>query len=145
MISSAKRGKRPHLRFPVQWELGYAKPLPHIHFLLAAAKVEQLVIVANLELGDSPDAYEHVRDALRLYDALRDEPTASCGTFRTNILFLLDAAVRTGLMEDRWADPELEKLIADYERIDWLADWHFVLTSERALAEQCSRTVAVAN
>jgi hypothetical protein len=129
-------GKRPHSRFPVQWELGYATPLPHLGPLLKAAQVEQLAIVAHLELGDSPAAYEHVRDVLQLYYALRDEPTVTCGNIRQDIVLLLDAAVRTGLMEDRWAEPELQKLIADYGGIDWLADWHFALASQRAMGNK---------
>jgi hypothetical protein len=68
---------------------------------------------------------------LRLYQALRHEPTMITALTRVAVIALLDATVRRGLVERRWVEPELRKLAEDYSRFDWISDCELALATER--------------
>jgi hypothetical protein len=124
-------GKRPKSRFPIQWERGMEATLPHAVPLLRAAQVHELAIAARLSQGDSAGAYVSAREMLRLYEALREEPTVFAGQWRVGLLTRLNAVVRDGLLANHWVEPELQLLSDDFARIDLLSDWRFTVSSER--------------
>ena len=124
-------GIRPHCRFPVQWEKGFAAMLPHIQILHSAAKLYALRLSAHLALGDSTAACEDFRDGLRLVTATTAEPALIAGLVRISLAGVMENAAWGGLAGHQWAEPELRKIEADLAGLDWLKDYLLAMGSER--------------
>ena len=124
-------GTRPHCRFPVRWEKGFAATLPHLGILQSASKLYALRLSARLALGDSAAAYEDFRDGLRLVTATTAEPSLIAGLVRISLAGIMENAVWGGLAGHQWAEPELRKIEADLAGLDWLRDYLFAMSSER--------------
>jgi hypothetical protein len=85
-MNFAKAGRRPHSKFPVKWELGFAAYLPHLQPLIKATNVYQLSATAHLARGESAAACDDLRDAVRIYNAWEREPALICGLVRLGIV-----------------------------------------------------------
>ncbi len=128
--------RRPHAKFPVPWEKGFATPVPHLGPLLLAVRVQQLAVTAHLARGDSAAAYAVWQDSLQIYRALRDEPVIISGLVRIHAMNSLLGSVYQGLAARQWAASELEKLQADLARLRIVEDWQFAMVSERAVVNR---------
>jgi hypothetical protein len=131
-------GRRPHSKFPVKWELGFAAYLPHLQPLIKATNVYQLSATAHLARGESAAACDDLRDAVRIYTALDREPALICGLVRLGIVEKVAARVRDGIAAGRWDAPELEKLQALFAGIRIADDWRYALNSERAVVNSAT-------
>jgi hypothetical protein len=123
---------RPHCRFPVHWERAHAASLPHFEILNSAGRLHALRISAHLALGDSAAAYEDFRAGLRLVTAMAKEPSLIAGLVRISIFASMTNAIWNGLVDHRWAEPELRKIEADLSALDWLKDYLFSMASEHS-------------
>jgi len=123
--------KRPHSRLPVRWEDGFGALLPHLSLFQGATKIIGLRTRAHLAMGESAAAYADFRDGLQLYRALEREPVIICGLVRISMLRMLENAIREGLAQNRWAEPELNALTNDLGGLRLLEDYHFAFASER--------------
>ncbi|HSI12817.1 MAG TPA: hypothetical protein VK961_12280 [Chthoniobacter sp.] len=132
---------RPHCRFPVHWEKGLAANLGHYEVIQSAAQIEALRLSAHLALGDSPAAYEDFHHGFGLATAFREEPVTISGLVRVNIAVTLGNAVWSGLARHQWGEPELRKIEADVSAVDWLKDFEFAMSSERAVTNQIFDTL----
>lgn len=124
--------QRPHCRFPVHWERGYATPLPHLGVLQCVAKLYALRLSAHLAIGDSAAAYDDFQEQIRLTKAIRDEPSMVSGLVRLSTIVIMDNAIWNGLSAHQWAESDLRKIEADLATMDWLKDYIFAIGSERA-------------
>ena len=126
-----KAGARPHRRFPVHWEQGFAAKYPHLELVSNASKLLALRLAANLALGKSAAAYEDFRDGLRFSTATRQEPLVLSGLVRISAVAKMENAVWDGLARHQWAEPELRMIETDLANFDWLKDYVFAMASER--------------
>ncbi len=124
-------GTRPHCRFPVQWEKGFAVTFPHIDILERAIGLYALRLSAHLALGDSAAACVDFRDGLRLVTATTAEPSLLAGLVRISLARVMENAAWGGLAGQQWAEPELRKIETDLAGLDWLSDYLFAMGSER--------------
>ena len=124
-------GTRPHCRFPVHWERGFAAMLPHMEILQSASKLCALRLSAHLARGESAAAYEDFHDGLRLTTGTVGEPSLIAGLVRIAGTAAMENAVWGGLADHQWAEPELRKIEADLAALDWLTDCLFAMGSER--------------
>lgn len=124
-------GARPRCQFPVHWERTYEAGLPHLAIFQSASKFFALRVAAHLELGQSAEAYEDWHDGLRFLAVTAEEPTIINALVRISCLPLLVNGVWSGLAAHQWAEPELRKIEADLESLDWLKDYVFAMSCER--------------
>jgi hypothetical protein len=126
-------GRRPGCKFPVHWERGFSAGVPHVSALMQATKVYRLAVAAHLARKESLEAYGYIRDALRVYEAMRNEPALISGLVRIGIIERIAASVREGIANGGWQPAELENIQRDFAGISITDDWRFALNSERAL------------
>jgi hypothetical protein len=126
-------GKRPRSSFPVPWELGFAASVPHLGPLRQAVDVYQIRLAAHLAQGESAAAYQDFEDVIRIYRALEHAPGLICGLVRVSILQRLAGRVHDGMTAGQWKAAELEKIQADFARLNITDDWRFAMNSERAV------------
>lgn len=125
--------KRPKSKFPVQWDLGFAAPLPHLAPMRQANTAFRLSSSAHLANDEPQVAYEEFRNGLRIYQALKGEPALIDGLVRiASLRSLEDGLVQDGALL-KWTDAELQKIISDLSSIDLVNDWQFAVQSERSL------------
>ena len=122
---------RPHCRFPVHWELGFATPMPQWNVVLRAAKIHALRLSAHLARGDSAAAGAEFRAGLRLATVTRAEPSLIAALVRISCALKMESAVWDGLASQRLAEPELREIEAELAQLDWLKSYAFAMGSER--------------
>lgn len=123
--------KRPHSRFPVQWERGFAALLPHLAPIRIAGTINALQMEAHIARKDGAAAYENFEFGVRLVRSLQNEPVLISGLVRSAMLRTLLHAVWSGQTAGVWDAPTLERLQLELGRFDWLKDWQFSMNSER--------------
>ncbi len=126
--------ERPVTRFPVDWEtenpFGVALPQNNLQQLLVSA----LRLRASIEVagGQADAALRDVELALRLCRDLRAEPTLMAHLVETTGLNLILTPIWEGLADHRWSAAELERLRAELQDFDLLADYQHAIRGERA-------------
>ena len=125
---------RPHCRFPVKWEQGFAASLPQWPLLMGAAKINALRLSAHLTLGDNVSACEDFRDGLRLITVTREEPSLIAGLVRIACGVTMENAVWSGLAGHQWTEANLRNIEADLFQLDWFNGYLLAMGSERGFA-----------
>jgi hypothetical protein len=125
--------RRPDARFPVNYSDGVGTRLPHLRFVQCVARFYVLRLTAHLGMGDSPAAYEDFRGALRVTDALKNEPLLISGLVRLSNLAITENVIAGGVMRHQWGDAELAKIIADLSRERLMDDFASGIGGERAV------------
>jgi hypothetical protein len=124
----------PDSRFPLDYDTEDPAGilLPHLGVLKQCSLALQLRAIAELQNGQSEQAFDDVKLALRLADSVRTEPFIITHLLRIAILKIALQPVWEGLAEHQWSDTQLAALDAELAKLDFLADYEFSARSERA-------------
>jgi hypothetical protein len=124
--------RRPHCRFPIHWEKGFAPPLPHLPVLQSAVVLDALRLSAHLAWHDSPAALDDFRNGMKLITLPAREPSLIGALFRSvDYGGVLIRALWGGLSEHRWDASELAQIETDLFQLDWLQEYAFAVGAER--------------
>jgi hypothetical protein len=108
--------------------------LPVLGELKRCSQVLQLRAVAELADGQSAKALDDVKLLLRLNDSLRNSPFLISHLVRIAIVSIGIQPIWEGLAEHRWSDAQLAELDSELAKTDFLADYGFIMRSERAFS-----------
>jgi len=129
--------QRPYASVPLNYEDGFnsVSPLmPVLATLKRCTQVLQLRAVAELADGQSAKALDDVKLLLYLNNSLRNSPFLISHLVRVAIVAYELNPIWEGLAEHRWSDEQLVTLDAELSKLDFLADYEFVMRGERAFA-----------
>lgn len=125
----------PASRFPLNY--GAENPslilLPHLAPLKNATRTLKLRSIAELQNGESGRALADVVLMLRLPDSIRTEPILISHLVRIATLQITLQPIYEGLAEHRWTDAQLAELNLELAKLDFLADYQFVMRGELAI------------
>ena len=125
----------PYSRFPVEYdkEDPWAILLPHLAALKHCSQVLQLRTIAELQNGQSNEAFADVKLMLRLTDSIRTEPFLISHLVRIAIVNIVLQPVWEGLAEHKWSDAQLVELDRELARLDFLTDYKLAMHCELVL------------
>jgi hypothetical protein len=109
---------------------------PHLTVCLHLAGLWALRMQAHLDSGKPWEAIEDLSDGLRLYSALKREPTMLSMLVKVAVVHQLQQAVQSGLVV--WPDDLLPLVAEKLGTIDLAEDMRFSLESERAFIDEAS-------
>jgi hypothetical protein len=128
--------QRAYSRFPICYN--DANPsmilIPHLGPLKWCSQVLQLRAVAELQAGQTAMALDDIKLMLRLTESVRTEPFIISHLVRIAIEQIFLQPVWEGLADHRWTDAQLAALDAELGKLDFLADYDFVMQGEMAMA-----------
>ena len=124
----------PCSRFPLDYDIENPAEilLPHLAVLKQCSLALQLRAIAELQNGQSDQALDDIKLALRLADSVRTEPFIITHLVRIAMLQITLQPVWEGLAEHKWSDAQLDELDSELSKLDFLADYEFSVRSERA-------------
>jgi hypothetical protein len=124
----------PYSRFPLDYDIENPAEilLPHLYVLKQCSLALQLRAIAELQNGQSEQAFDDVKLALRLADSVHTEPFIITHLVRIAILQITLQPVWEGLAEHKWSDAQLVELDSELSKLDFPADYGFSVRSERA-------------
>jgi hypothetical protein len=130
--------QRPYANVPIHYEEGFtasaATLLPYLAILKRCTQVLQLRVAAELADGQSAKALDDVKLLLYLNNSLRNSPFLISYLVRFAIVSYDLQPIWEGLAEHEWSDEQLVALDAELAKLDFLADYGFVIRGERAHA-----------
>ena len=129
--------QRPYANVPLNYEDGFNSVSPLLPVLAAlkrCTQVLQLRAVAELADGQSAKALDDVKLLLYLNNSLRNSPFLISHLVRVAIVAYELNPIWEGLAEHRWSDEQLVVLDAELSKLNFLADYEFVMRGERAFA-----------
>ena len=125
---------RPHCRFPLDLNRGFALPLTHLSTFTDAAKIFGLRMRAHLAVKHSAVAYADFEDGLQCHRALEEEPTLISKLVQFSALASLCNAVGEGLRDHAWAEPELRKIESELSTVHVWKNYRLGFSSERGFS-----------
>jgi hypothetical protein len=128
-ISAALR--RPHSRFPLEYEKGFDIALPHLTLLLNAQRLYLVRALAELDAGQPDRAFADVETLLLLTRSCGDEPLLISQLVAVCSGGISEHAVWEGLAGHRWRDDQLTALQTELERVHFLEDGHRAFQYEK--------------
>lgn len=130
--------QRPYANVPVPYQEGLSASastlLPYLATLKRCTQTLQLRAVAELADGQSSKALDDVKLLLYLNNSLRSSPFLISGLVRIAIVAIDLQPIWEGLAEHRWSDEQLVALDVELGKLDFIADYEFILRGERAFA-----------
>jgi hypothetical protein len=129
--------QRPYAWVPLNYEDGFSETLPLLSYLTAlkrCAVVLRLRAVAELADGQNEKALADVKLMLYLNQSLRTSPFLISHLVRMSIEAVDLRTIWEGLAEHEWSDAQLAALETELGKLDFLADYEFVMRGERAFA-----------
>ncbi|MGP8022289.1 MAG: hypothetical protein ACLPRE_15070 [Limisphaerales bacterium] len=130
--------QRPYANVPVPYQEGLSASastlLPYLATLKRCTQTLQLRTVAELADGQSAKALDDVKLLLYLNNSLRSSPFLISHLVRIAIVAIDLQPIWEGLAEHRWSDEQLVVLDVELGKLDFLADYEFILRGERAFA-----------
>jgi hypothetical protein len=129
--------QRPYASVPLNYEDGFNSVSPLMPVLAAlkrCTQVLQLRTVAELADGQSAKALDDVKLLLYLNYSFRSSPFLISHLVRVAIVTYELNPIWEGLAEHRWSDEQLVALDVELSKLDFLADYEFVMRGERAFA-----------
>jgi hypothetical protein len=129
--------QRPYANVPLNYEDGFnsaSSLLPILAELKRCTQLLQLRAVAELADGQNAKALDDVKLSLYLNNSLRSSPFLISHLVRMAILAVDLQPIWEGLAEHKWSDEQLAELDSELAKIDFLADYGFIMRGERAFA-----------
>lgn len=123
---------RPHARFWVNYDAGYAMLLPHLARMKATIQYLSMHAVAALHAGDRVTALQDVLTALRVPEGIKSEPALISHLVRIACLQLTLQPVWEGMADHLWTAEELTQLQQTLGGFDFLQDYEHAMRGERA-------------
>jgi tetratricopeptide (TPR) repeat protein len=129
--------QRPYANVPLNYEDGFnsaSSLLPVLAELKRCTQLLQMRAVAELADGQSSKALDDVKLLLYLNDSLRSSPFLISPLVRFAIVSYDLQPIWEGLAEHKWSDEQLVALDDELGKLDFLADYGFIMRGERAFA-----------
>ena len=129
--------QRPYASVPLNYEDGFGSTsslLPILAELKRCTQVLQLRADAELADGQSAKALDDVKLLLYLNNSLRNSPFLISHLVRFAIVSYDLQPIWEGLAEHKWSDEQLVALDEELGKLDFLADYGFIMRGERAFA-----------
>ena len=129
--------QRPYANVPLNYEDGFnsaSSLLPILAELKRCTQLLQLRAVAELADGQNDKALADVNLMLYLNNSLRSSPFLISHLVRMAIVAISLHPIWEGLAEHKWSDEQLAALEAELAKVDFLADYGFIIRGERAFA-----------
>jgi hypothetical protein len=129
--------QRPYANVPLNYEDGFnsaSSLLPILAELKRCSQLLQLRAIAELADGQNAAALADVKLMLYLNNSLRNSPFFICHLVRIAIVAIDLQPIWEGLAEHKWSDEQLAALEAELAKVDFLADYGFMMRGERAFA-----------
>ncbi len=129
--------QRPYASIPLNYADGFGSAstlLPVLAELKRCTQLLQLRAVAELADGQNAKALDDVKLLLYLNNSLRDSPFLISHLVRIAIVAIGLQPIWEGLAEHKWSDEQLAALEAELAKVDFLADYGFIMRGERAFA-----------
>ena len=123
---------RPHARFWINYDAGFALPVSHLPRIKATAQYLSLHATAALKAGDRETALEDIKLLFRSIEAIRGEPILISQLVRIAMVHIALQPVWEGLADRQWTDAELSTIESELSTLDFLADYRFAIRGERA-------------
>ena len=131
--------QRPYANVPINYEDGFNSAstlLPILVELKRCTQLLQLRAVAELAGGQNEKALADIKLTLYLNNSLRNLPFLICHLVRIAIVAIDLQPIWEGLAEHKWSDEQLVTLETELAKVDFLADYGFIMRGERAFAIQ---------
>ncbi len=127
---------RPLCRFPIEYdyEPSWAILLPHLTRLRSLATLTHVQAVAELEAGQSAEAFANLELGLRISDSIRGEPILIDHLVRIAALGINVQVIREGLARHAWTEAQLAELQKYLGALDLLAEYKLAQRGERVLS-----------
>jgi hypothetical protein len=124
----------PESRFPLPYndEDPAEILLPHLAAIKQASQVLQMRALAELQRDQSDKALADIKLIFRLVDSVRTEPFIISHLVRDAVVQIALQPVYEGLANRQWSDAQLAELDSEMAKLDFLADFNFSVSGERA-------------
>jgi hypothetical protein len=130
--------QRPYANVPINYEAGLSASagtlFPYLATLKRCTQVLQLRAVAELADGHNEKAMADVKLMLYLNNSLRNSPFLISHLVRFAIVAIGLQPIWEGLAEHKWSDEQLAELDSELSKIDFLADYGFIMRGERSFS-----------
>lgn len=129
--------ERPYANVPLNYEKGFNSAttlLPILAQLKRCTQLLQVRAVAELADGQSAKALDDVKLMLYLNNSLRNSPFLISHLVRFAIVAIDLQPIWEGLAKHEWSDEQLAALESELGKLNFLADYEFVMRGERAFA-----------
>jgi hypothetical protein len=126
---------RPYANIPENYAGGFdavSPLLPIFAELKSCSQLLQLRVSAELANGQNTKALDDVKLSLYLGNSLRNSPFLISYLVRMAITEIGLQPIWEGLAKHEWSDSQLAELDSNLARLDFLADYGFVIRGERA-------------
>ncbi|HEY5297827.1 MAG TPA: hypothetical protein VIK59_07865 [Verrucomicrobiae bacterium] len=129
--------QRPYANVPLNYEDGFNSAttlLPILAELKRCTQLLQLRVIAELADGQNEKALDDVKLILYLNNSLRTSPFLISHLVRIAIVAIDLQPIWEGLAKHEWSDEQLAAIDAELAKVDFLADYGFIMRGERAFA-----------
>jgi hypothetical protein len=125
---------RPYSRFPIEYdcESPAAILLPHLVTIKRLSTLVEMRVIAELETGQSQEAFAELKLGFRLSDSIREEPFLIDHYLWLAALGFDLQTLREGLVRHAWGDAQLAELEKYFASVDVLAEYKHAMRGERA-------------
>ena len=134
--------KRPHCRFNIRYEDGFAAVLPHLSTMKNAATLFALSSAQRLSKGDTTGAWQDTLNGIRLGEQLRTEPFLISQLVRIAILEINFQTYWEGQVNRHWSAEQLTAFQETFQSIDLLAGMESAIRAERNMINYWFTSVA---
>ena len=134
--------KRPHCRFNIRYEDGFAAVLPHLSTMKKAATLFALSSAQRLSKGDTTGAWQDTLNGIRLGEQLRTEPFLISQLVRIAILEINFQTYWEGQVNHQWSAEQLTAFQETFQSIDLLAGMESAIRAERNMINHWLPSVA---
>ena len=134
--------KRPHCRFNIRYEDGFAAVLPHLSTMKKAATLFALSSAQRLSKGDTTGAWQDTLNGIRLGEQLRTEPFLISQLVRIAILEINFQTFWEGQVNHQWSAEQLTAFQETFQSIDLLAGMESAIRAERNMINHWLPSVA---
>ena len=134
--------KRPHCRFNIRYEDGFAAVLPHLGTMRNAATLFSLSSAQRLSKGDTTGAWQDTLNGIRLGEQLRTEPFLISQLVRIAILETNFQTYWEGQVNHQWSAEQLTAFQETFQSIDLLAGMESAIRAERNMINHWFTSVA---
>ncbi|MCH2593309.1 MAG: hypothetical protein MKZ85_09880 [Pedosphaera sp.] len=134
--------KRPHCRFNIRYEDGFAAVLPHLSTMKNAATLFALSSAQRLSKGDTTGAWQDTLNGIRLGEQLRTEPFLISQLVRIAILEINFQTYWEGQVNRQWSAEQLTAFQETFQSIDLLAGMESAIRAERNMINHWFTSVA---
>jgi hypothetical protein len=126
--------QRPSARYPLDYQVEFPRGIygPHYNDLSALCMRMELRTCAELAAGRSEAALADVKLMLYLMNSIQAEPLLMPQWMRIHLFPKIAQPIWEGLAEHAWSPNQLRELIANMQRLDFLAACKLGFDGERA-------------